>query len=81
MTNERFEQMQNSELTCKESLDRRLVSPGSRLDTVGVDGHLVVLLTRHLYTPGVEGGHLLRVMVTCHVSLHWLTLPSPKSIT
>ena len=50
--------MTNQRLTCEEGLYRRLVTPGRRLETVCVDSELVVLVTGHLYTPGVEGGHL-----------------------
>ena len=49
---------QKATLTCEEGLHRRLVAPGRRLETVCVDSELVVLVTGHLYTPGVQGGHL-----------------------
>ena len=49
---------QKATLTCEEGLHLRLVTRGGRLKTVCVDSELVVLVTGHLYTTGVEGGHL-----------------------
>ena len=68
-------------LTCEEGLHLRLVTRGGRLETVCVDSELVVLVTGHLNTPGVEGSHLALAEVyhvTCVGMDHLDHPPAPE---